>query len=334
LENAVYLQNEIKLNRFNTNLGLRYSSYHAGNTQYFSFEPRLLINYIPRDDFSVKYSFSKMNQFIHLLAFSGTGIPSDYWMPSNENVKPENSVQNSFGIAKTFLDGLYEFSLESYYKTMDNLIAFKPGTSLIGNLDAWENIVEKEGKGQNYGLELFLQKLRGNTTGWAGVTVSKSERKFENINDGKPYPFKYDRLLDISLVVNHQVKNNIQLSAVWSYGTGYPVTLASEHYTIEEEDIFVYTEKNAFRMRDYHRFDIAAHFPKETDWGERTWSVSIFNLYNRQNPYYYYYDRKYQGSVADPSAGGYRFVPVYDKLKLYQRSLFSIFPSISYSFKF
>jgi outer membrane cobalamin receptor len=334
LENAVYFQNEIKLNRFNTNLGLRYSSYHTGNTQYFSFEPRLLVNYILRDDFSVKYSFSKMNQFIHLLAFSGTGIPSDYWMPSNKNVNPENSVQNSFGIAKTFLDGLYEFSVESYYKTMDNLIAFKPGTSLIGNLDAWENIVEKKGSGQNYGLELFLQKLRGNTTGWVGVTVSKSERKFENINDGKPYPFKYDRLLDISLVVNHQVKKNIQLSAVWNYGTGYPVTLASEHYTIEEEDIFVYTKKNAFRMRDYHRFDIAAHFPKETDWGERTWSISIFNLYNRQNPYYYYYDRKYQGSVADSSAGGYRFIPVYDNLKLYQRSLFSIFPSVSYSFKF
>ncbi len=334
LENAVYIQNEIILNKFSTNMGIRYSSYCTARNYYYSFEPRILINYIIREDFALKYSFSKMNQYIHLLTYSGTGIPSDFWMPSNKNIKPENSIQNSLECAKTFVDGEYELSISSYYKSMDNLITFKPGTSLAGNLNAWENVVEKSGKGKNYGVELLLQKIKGNTTGWAGITIAKSERTFNTINNGDSYPFKYDRLFDASIVANHQYSENIILSAAWTFGTGYPVTLATEHYKINGEDIFVYDGKNSFRMRDYHRLDIAANFLKKTDWGERTWSISIFNLYNRQNPYYYYYDKRIIGFKMNPVVKGYTFTAVYDDLKLYQKSLISFFPSVSYSFKF
>ncbi|MCD6112150.1 MAG: TonB-dependent receptor [Bacteroidales bacterium] len=334
LENAVYLENELKFNRINTNLGLRYSSYHIGSSNYYSFEPRILLNYILREDLSIKYSFSKMNQYVHLLTYSGTGIPSDYWMPTNENVKPENSIQNSLGIAKTFFSNKYEFSIETYHKTLNDLITFIPGESLLGNLDNWENVIEMNGKGLNYGIELFLQKKTGKTTGWVGATVAKAEREFVNVNNGKTYPFKYDRLLDLSIVVNHKLKKNIVLSTTWTYGTGYPITLATEHYTINGEDIFVYAEKNSYRMRDYHRLDIAANFNKKTKWGERTWTVSIFNVYNRQNPYYYYYGRELKKSTLNNTGGGYSFTPEYGELKLYQKSLFSIFPSVSYSFKF
>lgn len=330
LENAVYLENELKYKLINSNIGFRYSSYNIGQTNYYSFEPRILLNFVIRDDFSIKYSFSKMNQYVHLLAYSGVGVPSDYWMPTNENVKPENSIQNTFGVFKTILDNKFELSIEAYHKTLTNLITFLPGESLIGNLDRWENVIEMNGKGLNYGLEVFLQKQSGKTTGWIGATISKATRIFDNINNGKPYLFKYDRLFDVGIVVNHKLRDHIVLSATWTYGTGYPITLAKEHYTIDDEDIFVYSDKNSFRMRDYHRLDVSANFNKKTKWGERTWSVSIFNLYNRQNPYYYYYDRKLKGHVQN----GYIFKPVYDDLKLYQRSLFSIFPSISYSFKF
>lgn len=332
-ENAVYFENELKINRINTNLGIRYSSYYIGNKNYYSIGPRVLLNYILTNNLSLKYSFSKMNQYVHLLTYSGVGIPSDYWMPTNENVKPENSVQNSLGIAKTFYENNYEFSAEVYHKTLKNLITFIPGESLMGNLDNWENVIEMDGKGLNYGVELFLQKKTGKTTGWIGATLAKAEREFENINDGKSFSFKYDRLLDISIVANHELKKNITLSATWTYGTGYPVTLATEHYTINDEDIYIYGEKNSFRMRDYHRLDIAANFSKKTKWGERIWTLSIFNVYNRQNPYYYYYDRKLKNSVSNNSGGGYSFSPEYGELKLYQKSLFSIFPSISYSFK-
>jgi len=330
IENAIYLENEVKLKFLRTNIGLRYSSYHIGSVNYYSFEPRILLNYIIREDFSLKYSFSKMNQYVHLLAYSGVGIPSDYWMPTNENVEPENSLQNTVGLFKTFRNNKYELSLEVYHKTLNNLITFLPGESLVGNFGSWENVIDKNGIGLNYGIELFLQKKVGKTTGWIGVTTAKAERAFDRIHNGKPYLFKYDRLLDLSIVANHKLKENIILSGTWTYGTGYPITLATEHYEINGEEIFVYSDKNAFRMRDYHRLDVSANFNKKTKWGERTWSISIFNLYNRQNPYYYYYDRKLIGATGSNNV----FKAVYDDLKLYQRSLFSIFPSVSYSFKF
>lgn len=327
LENALYAESDLRYNIINANMGLRFSSYHFGSTHYNSVEPRALLNFIVREDVSVKYSFSKMIQYVHLLDYSGVGIPSDYWMPTTKNVKPENSLQNTVGISKTFKNNSYDLSLEAYHKTLNNLITFVPGKSLIGNLDSWEHVIEKNGTGLNYGLELFLQKKSGKTTGWVGFTASKAERTFDNINNGKTYMFKYDRLYDINIVANHRLNNNIVLSASWTYGTGYPITLATEHYSIYGDEILVYGDKNSFRMRDYHRLDAAINFNKKTTWGERTWTLSVFNLYNRQNPYYYYYERKLLGI-------GESFKPIYDTIKLYQRSLFSIFPSISYSFKF
>ncbi|MDD3860454.1 MAG: hypothetical protein PHW83_09675, partial [Bacteroidales bacterium] len=189
------------------------------------------------------------------------------------------------------------------------------------------------GSGKNYGVELFLQKLTGKTTGWVGATLSKAERQFENINNGNPYPYTYDRLLDFSVVINHRIKENITLSATWTYGTGYPITLATEHYFINEQDVFVYGDKNSFRMRDYHRLDISANFTKKTEWGERTWNISIFNVYNRQNPYYYYYERESEDIIVAEN-GGIGNHTIYGNMKLMQRSLFSFFPSIAYSFKF
>jgi hypothetical protein len=329
-ENSVYLENEFKINRISANIGARYTSYYTERKLYHYLEPRAILNFILREDIALKYSFSESNQFVHLLSYSGSGMPSDYWMPSNSNVKPQNSVQNSLGIAKTFKQGVYELSIETYHKTFENLIDFKPGASLLGNLDSWENVIEQDGIGQNYGVELFLQKIKGRTTGWIGVTISKAERQFEQINNGEVYPYVYDRLLDFSIVINHRLTKNISLSATWTYGSGYPITLATEIYNINDEDIFIYGDKNSFRMRDYHRLDISANFTKETTWGERNWTISVFNVYNRQNPYYYYYE--------------YELVPVqgfhpgnpytYGDLKLRQRSLFGIFPSIAYSFKF
>jgi TonB-dependent Receptor Plug Domain/CarboxypepD_reg-like domain len=325
LENAVYVENELKLKIINSNIGARFSSYHVKGKDYYSLEPRALLNFILRKDLSIKYSFAKTRQYIHLLTYSGTGVPSDYWMPTNENVKPESAFQHTLSLNKTFKNGIFEVSLEGYYKTIYNLITFKPGESLLSNLDSWENVVEKNGKGTNYGMELFLQKIQGSTTGWIGATVSKAERIFENINNGEAFPFKYDRPVDLSFVLNHRFKKNITLSVTWTYGTGYPVTLATEHYTINGEEIFVYDKMNSYRMRDYHRLDFSANFPKKTKWGERTWSVSILNVYNRKNSYYYYYEREIIGN---------NWVPVYSQWKLYQRSLFGILPSLSYNFKF
>lgn len=334
LENAVYMENELKLKKFSANLGARLSSYSTEGHDFYALEPRLILNLLLHENLSLKYSFSRMNQYVHLLTYSGTGVPSDYWMPANETVRPEGSVQNSLGFAKSFFDNSYELTIEAYHKTLNNLITFIPGESLMGSLDNWENVVEKDGTGLNYGIELFFQKMAGKTTGWIGATLAKAERTFGNINNGQPYPFDYDRLLDLNIAANHRFTEKITASFTWNYGTGYPVTLAFERYNIHGADILIYGDKNSFRMNEYHQLDIAFNFNRKTDWGERTWTVSIYNVYNRQNPYYYYYDRKYLDSTVDTSGGGYSFSAVYDSLKLYQRSLFSIFPSISYSFKF
>lgn len=332
-ESAAYIENEFSLNRLKANIGMRFSSYFVDGLNDFSANPRVLLNYVVLDNLSLKYSFSQMRQYVHLLTYSGTGNPADYWMPANKNVQPGQSVQHSAGVSATFGDESYSLSAEVYHKSLGNLITFVPGESLSGNLDSWENVVEKNGEGTNYGLELFLKKQKGKTTGWIGATMARAERVFENINGGKPYPYKYDRLLDLSIVANHKLKENIDVSASWTYGSGYPLTLATQHYSINEADVFVYSDKNAFRMRDYHRLDIAANFHKTKKWGRRTWTISIFNVYNRKNPYYYYYDRESSIEMSD-NTNGVSLTEKIGALKLYQRSLFSFFPSVSYSFEF
>ncbi|MDD3741658.1 MAG: TonB-dependent receptor, partial [Bacteroidales bacterium] len=173
LENAAYVEYELKYGFLNGNFGARYSTYVIDNKFYQYLEPRAILNLIFTETFSVKASYSKSNQFVHLLSYSGSGMPSDYWMPSNVNVAPQNSEQYSVGLAKTFHNNMFELSLESYFKSLENIIDFKPGESLLGNLDSWENVIETNGSGKNYGVELFLQKLTGKTTGWVGATLSK-----------------------------------------------------------------------------------------------------------------------------------------------------------------
>lgn len=328
-ENSIYAENEISIPFGGLNIGFRYVHFLIDQQTYHFVEPRLNLNIPLQADLSVKVSYAISNQFLHLLSYSGAGMPADYWMPSTANLKPSQAKQLTAGVAKTFNDGLFQLSIEAYHKSLYGLIAFKPGSSLMGNLSSWENVVVSGGKGLNYGVEFFLQKVQGRSTGWAGITMARAERQFAVLNKGKSFPFKYDRLLDISLVWNFKVNPKVNISATWTYGSGYPVTLATERYDTEDGEVFVYDDINSFRMRDYHRLDFAVNFPKKTKWGERAWSLSVFNLYNRKNPFYYYYQREMvdnspvSGSASKEGA-----------LKLYQRTLFGIFPSISYNFKF
>ncbi len=333
LESAVYLENLINFKKIRFNIGGRFSFYNTQKTFYSAFEPRLLINYLITKRLSIKTSFSRMKQYVHLLTFSGVGVPSDFWMPTTNNILPENSIQYTFGIYKVFKKGNYELSIESYYKTLSNLITFKPGASLTDNFESWETNVEKGGDGINYGIELFLQKKTGKVTGWVSLAISDSKRKFKNINDGEYFPFKYNRLLSFSFVGIYQIKKNISLSSTWTYGSGYPVTLATEYYTINGSDVLVFSKKNAYQMRDFHRLDVAVNFTKQKKRGERTFTFSVFNVYNRQNPYYYYYDKEILTDVPLDTQGSTQGVMV-SELKLFQRSFFSIFPSFAYNFKF
>ncbi len=341
-ENAVYLENEISIGtRLFTNIGLRVTNYQTPNRNYVSYEPRFLSTFMISENTLLKASYSSMNQYIHLLTGSSPNMQNDIWVPVTDAVAPSLSKQYAIGLEKIFRDEMYEISLEGYYKTMNNLITYKDGVAILSSASDWQSQVEINGKGKSYGLEFLLQKTKGSATGWIAYTYSKTTRQFENKNNGKPYPFKYDRTHDISIVYQQKIKSNIQFSATWVFGTGNPYTLATGKFKMMPEVINelvnesnylnygqVYNDLNSYRMRAYHKLDIGVNFYKKVKRGERTWNISIYNLYNRQNPYYYFLDTSYQFDQQG------RIIPEATKTVLKQQSYFPIIPSFSYSLKF
>lgn len=347
-ESALYLENEIKTKYINVVFGGRLVSFNDNESTFYSLEPRCLVNLQLGNTFAVKGAYTQMQQYIHLLSYSGAGVPSDYWVPATEQAQPERSEQISVSVVKDIVSGKFEFSFGAYTKTQQNQVAFVRGRTLSGTFDEWETVAGTGGTSENYGVELFFKKKSGKTTGWISSTVSKAERTFENLNNGEPFPYKYDRPLAISIVANHQFSKQFTISATWNYGTGYPVTLAEERYKVgtlyssaPKEDVFVFNGVNNRRMSDYHRLDLAANFTKKTSWGERTIAISILNAYANKNPYYYYYREKFetdehggvvyaedQQEVISEEDDGI------NPIEIWQQTLFSFFPSISYSFSF
>jgi hypothetical protein len=326
LDNAIYIENIFQLGKgFSINAGVRFSHYYVEDTNFVNLEPRILVNCSAGENNSIKASYSQMYQNIHLLTSSGTGMPTDLWLPATKNVIPQKSTQYALGAASTrkFYNQNYEISIEFFYKELQNLIAYKTGANVFGSTVDWQDKIEKNGKGASKGIELLINKKTGKITGWIGYTYSKTTRQFENINDGISYLFKYDRPHDISIVVMHNLNKNINFSLTWVYGTGNAITLPVSAYSIMTEtgleQIYVYEGINTFRMRDYHKMDIGFNFNKEKKWGTRTWSISVYNLYNRKNPYYYFFEKKSNNS---------------DEVVLKQLSMFPIMPSVSYSISF
>jgi hypothetical protein len=273
-----------------------------------------------------------MTQFIHLLTNAGLGLPTDLWVPSTSRVKPQQANQWALGIAKTY-KAVYEISLEGYYKTMQNLIEYKDGSSFADIETDWQDKVAVNGKGESFGAELLLQKKKGKISGWVGYTLSWTNRQFDELNFGKWYPYKYDRRHDLSVALTHTWNERMDFSMAWVFGTGNAFTLPkakyigqptySSYYYIgsgtynTQYDVNHYGERNDYRMKSYHRLDISFSFWKNTKWGQRKWTIGAYNVYNRRNPFYI--------DLGSDKKGHPKF---------YQYSLFPIIPSISYSFKF
>ncbi len=312
--------------RLKVNYGLNYSVYAVQNSVYNSLQPRFSSRYLLKDDWSLKASYAYMNQFIHLLSNNGIGLPTDLWVSSTDKIKPQQSQQIAFGTTKNIKGNMYEFSIETYYKWMDNLIAYKDGASFLSTTD-WQNTVENDGKGEAYGAEFLARKNKGKLTGWVGYTLAWSNRRFDNINQGEVFPYKYDRRHDISIVANYTVSDKFDFGAVWVYGTGNTFTAPIANYFLEGvygsfgggenvNQVQRFSDRNGLRLPAYHRLDAGFNFHKKTTWGQRTWSISVYNAYSRQNPYFLYIDETQSGK------------------RVKQVSLFPIIPSISYTFKF
>lgn len=308
------------------NIGAHYSGFYVNNRFYDSFQPRVSLRALINENISLKAAYSQMSQYIHLLANSSIGLPTDLWLPSTQNIRPQNSHQVAAGLAYNINDG-YNLSIEGFYKTMDNLIEYKEGASFFEMSENWESKLEV-GNGYAYGAEVLLNKNVGKLSGWIGYTLSWSWREFENLNFGKPFPYKYDRRHDISVVATYKYSDNIDFGFTWVYGTGNAVTLAIARYPSIYEvphlfqggiawgGIEYYKGRNGYRMPSYHRMDVGANFHKDTKWGTRTWSLGVYNVYNRQNPFFLYFGYENNSRV------------------LKQVSLFPMIPSIKYSFRF
>jgi hypothetical protein len=271
---------------------------------------------------SLKAGITRNLQFIHLVSNSGSTLPTDIWVPSTYRVKPQIGWQYSAGYFVNFDDNLWETSLEFYYKTMDNQIEYKEGyTPGIG--DQEESFVF--GKGWSYGGELFVNKTKGKLTGWLGITFAWTWRKFKDLNEGMPYPGRFDRRNDLSLVLNYQETPRWKFSAVWVYGTGNAFTLPERFFLAEGLLIPQFNSINQYRMPDYHRMDFSATLmPRESKkrkW-KSEWVFSIYNVYSRQNPYFIYFNQ-----TGNPLQGTL-------EVEARQVSLFPIIPSVTYNFKF
>jgi len=309
------------------NAGLHYSLFFVQDNYYHSLQPRLSARYLMHEKWSLKAAYSTMSQSIHLLTNSGIGLPTDLWLPSTQNVKPQNSNQIAAGIFHN-PSRSFEISIEGFYKTMNNLIEYKEGADFFSTVEVWENKIEV-GKGRAYGTEFLIRKHKGKTTGWIGYTLSFAERQFDNLNFGNWFPYRYDRRHDIGIALTHSFSETIDMGVVWVYGTGSAISLPIERYPsinnslmndpwgYYSNDIFFYDGRNGFRTPAYHRLDASVNMHKEKKWGMQTWSIGVYNLYNRKNPFFLYFSSDYSGNK-----------------KLKQISLFPIIPSISYSFKF
>lgn len=322
-EISVYLEDDWEISpKLKINVGLRSTGFWVKKKFYAAPEPRLSLRYLLPNDWAVKASYSYMQQYIHLLTNSSAGLPNDIWVPATEDVPPQISQQIAVGLAKTIQKWQTDLSIEAYYKQMNNLIDFVDGAIFSFNFDeSWIDIVEKNGRGWAYGFECFAHRKIGKLSGWVSYTMSYNNRKFENINKGKVYPFKYDRRHNFSVTANYQLSKHFSISATWTYQTGNRVTLpTTKYFTPTQGYVLVYTDRNGQQLPDYHRADIGLNFAKQTksEKNKHTLSLSVYNIYNRHNAFYLVINNNFGDRI----------------LRIRQRSLLPILPSLGYSFNF
>ncbi len=344
VESAIYASREWSATeKFNLTYGLRVSMFNAlgagdfytydaaGNVKdtttynngqivktYINLQPRLAASFKLNDKQSIKLSYNRNAQNIHLLTNATSANPTDLYVGSSNNIKPEIADQISVGYYQNFKENAYEFSAEVYYKALQNQIDYKNGAELRANENVESQLLY--GKGRAYGLELFFKKKYGKFNGWVGYTLSKTERQFDQINNGEWYNATQDRTHEVSVVGIYQASKKWTVSATFVYYTGNAVTFPSGKYNVNGQTVFYYTERNRYRMPKYHRLDFGATLQgKKTAKTDRSWTFSLYNAYGRENAFAINFQE-------DPNNAA--------KTQAVQTTLFRWVPSITYNFKF
>ncbi len=286
---------------------------------YINPEPRVAASYQLNTTTSVKASYVRNVQNLHLISNSTTSSPTDKWVASTNIIKPEISDQVSIGYYKNLWDNNYELTIETYYKNMQHQIDYRDGANVYINSDAIETQL-LFGKGRAYGIELQFKKKIGKFTGWLSYTLSKTEKKIDGINNNNWYNARQDRTHDIALVASYQLSKKWTVSANWVFYTGNAVTFPAGKYTVDNQVVFYYTERNGYRMPAYHRLDLGATWLlKQKKKFSSELSFSLYNAYGRENAY----TISFRESKDDP-----------DRTEAVQLALFKFIPSVSYNFKF
>lgn len=341
-EVSLYAEEEMHvMERLTTNVGMRYTLFSVQGQTYQSFQPRLSARYLLTRNFSAKLSYSKMNQYIHLLSNSYISQPTDIWVPVTRNIRPMNAHQFSAGLYYT-LNKQYDFSAEGYYKRMNNLIEYRDRFPVGTNYSNWEERVG-EGYGRAYGMELMAQKKTGRLSGWIGYTLSWSDRHFPDgsVNKGRRFPSKYDNRHKIDVVATYKLSRKVELTAAWMYASGNHITIMDQLYHggtgqtnngyMQGEDFilgengvgYAASSRNNYQLPPYHRLDLGANFYRYKKKGRMgIWNLSLCNAYCQPNafsvrPTYSYLE---SGKRAE--------------VRLEQSILFLFLPSVSYTYKF
>lgn len=360
IESGLYVSNEQKFNEsWSATYGVRYSNFtqigpgefYTYNAQgkatdttvykennvvvtYHGIEPRLSLNYVLNESTSIKTSYNRMYQYLHLLSNSSGGNPTDTWLSSSNNVKPEIADQVALGYFKNFKNNTYEFSIETYYKAMQNTIDYRTGAEITLNPKVEGELLY--GKGRAYGLEFYLKRKKGVFTGWISYTLARTEVQYDKINKGAWYPAKQDRTHDLSFVAMYDISERLKISSTFVFYTGNAVTFPTGKYVIDGQTINLYSDRNGSRFPNYHRLDLGLTLEgknykmvtnPETGLKEKkdrrihsSWNFSIYNVYARENPYSYSFRENEENPIITETV---------------QFSLFKYpLPAITYNFNF
>jgi hypothetical protein len=306
--------------------GLRNSTFNSKTKTYNNIEPRLAIKTSINSNFTIKASYARMYQYLHLVSSSAASLPTDVWYPSEDGILPQRSDQISLGLHQAISENKFFASVEGYYKWIDNAIDFRDGAQLFANPNLNKEFVF--GKGWAYGIEAYVEKKKGKTTGWIGYTLAWSWRQFDKINYGIAFHPRFDRRHDISVVVMHQLSKRFSLSATWVFSTGNYATIAGGRFAFQDalprqiNAIPDYVRRNDFQMPPTHRMDLGLVWKLKSKKFESDITFSLYNAYSRRNPYFVYYE---ETKNADGQTTEYKPTLV---------SLFPILPAATYNFKF
>jgi len=361
IETAIYLGNTQKVNdRLSLQYGVRLSGFQylgAGSIYYYedaevkgerrpvssieqadnwetikfysNLEPRFSFKYSVNPSTSIKGSYNRMSQYIHLVSNTTASLPTDVWTPSTNNIKPQLADQVALGVFKNFLNNQLETSVEVYYKESQNQVDYIDGAEILINRFLEGDLLS--GDGRAYGAEFFVKKNSGKINGWVSYTLARTELKVEGINEGDWYPTRFDQTHNVKVTANYDWSEKWSVSANFTYITGTPYTLPSYRYENQGYTIPGVLGRNNGRIPDYHRLDLSATWYMRTLKSDGSpkklqdhWVFTVYNVYARRNPFSIYFAQTDDLSVAGQAITQANQVSI----------LGTFVPAVSYNFKF